>query len=207
MRSDIEVIVASEQTPVDPSYRISKLGRRPVWVAPDADIQKVATVMLANDFSQLPVMTNERDVKGIISWTTIATRLVLGKEGTSARHLMDSHYEVRADASIFQAIPLIVQHGYILVRGSNNCITGIVTASDLSLQFYQLAEPYFRLAEIENHIRQILKDKFSLEELGSAKDPTDSERNLAEPHDMTFGEYIRVLENNERWKKIKLPID
>src|SRR5262245_8880293 len=144
----IEVIVGSEQGSADPSYRINKLAaanRPPVSVVPDADIRKVATVMLANDFSQLPVMTNEREVKGVVSWTTIATRLVLGRQGTSARHLMDTHYEIRSDASLFQAIPLIVQHDYILVRGSDNRITGIVTASDLSLQFLQLAEPFLRL--------------------------------------------------------------
>ena len=50
----------------DPTYRISKLGaanRRPASVRPYSTLSEAATLMMANDFSQLPVMTNERDVK------------------------------------------------------------------------------------------------------------------------------------------------
>src|SRR5262249_6081743 len=156
----------------------------------------IATVMLANDFSQLPVMTNEWNVKGVVSWATIATRLVLGNNGTSAHDLMDPHHEIGADLSIFQAIPMIVQHDYILVRGRDRRITGIVTASDLSLQFQQLAEPFLRLGEIENHIRHMLRDKFSPEEFGDVRNPKDSERKIVGVDDLTFGEYVRVLESD-----------
>jgi len=194
----------------DPTYRISKLAaanRSPVCVAPDATVQEAVTAMLSNDFSQLPVMTGEREVKGMISWTSIGTRLALGKNGTYARELMDVHQEIRADASLFQAIPIIIQHQYVLIRGGDNRITGIVTASDLSLQFQQLAEPFLLLGEIENHIRRILVKKFSASELAAARDPGDTERVVTEVADLTFGEYIRLLENPEHWKKLNLPID
>ena len=62
----------------DPVYRISKLAssaRKPLSVSPDTKLQEVVTHMLTNDFSQLPVMTSGRDVKGIITWASI------GKEG------------------------------------------------------------------------------------------------------------------------------
>lgn len=194
----------------DPTYRISKLAaanRSPVRVAPDATVQEAVTAMLSNDFSQLPVMTSEREGKGMISWTSIGTRLALGKNGTYARELMDLHQEIRADASLFQAIPIIIQHQYVLIRGSDNRITGIVTASDLSLQFQQLAEPFLLLGEIENHIRRIIANKFSAPELAGARDPGDTERVVTEVADLTFGEYIRLLENPENWRKLNLPID
>ena len=41
----------------DPTYRISKLGaanNTPISVAPDTTIEEAVTVMLVNDFSQLP---------------------------------------------------------------------------------------------------------------------------------------------------------
>ena len=56
----------------DPTSRISKLAsanRRPLSVAPDEPIARATTLMLTNDFSQLPVMSGEREVKGVISWT------------------------------------------------------------------------------------------------------------------------------------------
>jgi len=194
----------------DPTYRISKLAaanKPPVYVAPDSSPQEVVTAMLSNDFSQLPVMTSEREVKGVVSWTSIGTRLSLGKHGTCARELMDAHQEIRASASLFQAIPTIVQHQYVLIRATDNRITGIVTASDLSLQFQQLAEPFLLLGEIENHIRRMIGNKFSSEELARARDPADTDRDVSNVADLTFGEYIRLLENPEHWEKLNVPID
>ncbi len=194
----------------DPTYRISKLGAAnnpPVSVAPNATLQEAVTIMLANDFSQLPVMTSERDVKGVVSWNSIGTRLALGKNGSRAHELMDPLQEIRADSSLFQAIPIIVQHQYVLIRGSDNRITGIVTASDLSLQFQQLAEPFILLGEIENHIRRIIGDRFSIDELANASDPGDAERKVESVADLTFGEYIRLLEHPDRWARLNLSID
>jgi predicted transcriptional regulator len=76
--------------------------------------------MLANDYSQLPVMTSEREVKGMISWASIGTRLAVGRAGNHVRELMDGHHEIRAELSLFQAIPIIVEHQYVLVRGNDN---------------------------------------------------------------------------------------
>ncbi len=194
----------------DPTYRISKLAAAnnpPMRIPPDSLVEEAVTLMLANDFSQLPVMTSERDVKGIISWTSIGTRLVLGRSGKHVRDLMDGHQEISADISLFQAIPIIVQHYYVLVRGHDNRIVGILTASDLNTQFQQLAEPFLLLGEIENHIRRILDGKFSADELASARDPSDGERQVSDVSDLTFGEYIRLLENGNRWNKLAISID
>ena len=112
-----------------------------------------------------------------------------------------------AESSLFQAIPIIVEHQYVLVRGTNNRITGIVTASDLALQFQQLAEPFLLLGEIENHIRRIIGDNFSTEELAAVRDPHEAQRKIDSVASLSFGEYIRLLENEARWKKVKLSID
>jgi len=194
----------------DPTYRISRLAAAnnpPVSVTPDASLQAAVTIMIGNDFSQLPVMTSTREVKGIISWTSIGSCLSLGRGGAAARDLMDPHHEIRADASLFQAIPIIVQHDYVLIRGTDNQITGIVTASDLSLQFQQLAEPFLLIGEIENHIRRVLSTHFTPTELATIRDPTDTERVVETVADLTFGEYQRLFENPELWGKVRLSID
>jgi len=194
----------------DPTFRISKLAaanREPTSIAPDATVQQAATIMLAKDYSQLPVMTSPREVKGMISWTSIGARLSVGKVGNHVRELMDGHQEISAELSLFQAIPIIVEYQYVLVRGSDARITGIVSASDLSLQFQQLAEPFLLLGEIENHIRRILGDNFSAEEFASLRDRDDGRQKVSSVADLSFGEYIRLLENEGRWKKVKIPID
>lgn len=205
-------IAAQVEPPyIDPTHRISKLGAAnspPLSVTPDAMLAEAATLMSVRGYSQLPVMTSAREVKGVISWASIAPRMAFGNTGSSVKDFMDSpHHEVRSDASIFQAIPIIVQHDYVLVRAADNKISGIVTASDLSLQFLQLSEPFLLLSEIENHIRQMIADKFTAEELKAVCDPADTSRQVSGVDDLTFGEYVRLLENKDRWEKISTAID
>lgn len=204
------VTVSGISSYAGPTYRMSKLAaaNQPiVSVVPDASIGRIVTLMLTNDFSQLPVMTSDREVKGVVSWASIGTRLALGKNGQNASGLMDAHQEIRADASLFLAIPIIQEHQYVLVRGRDNRITGIVTASDLTVQFQQLAEPFLLLGEIENHIRRILVNRFSTADLASVRNPNDGDRAIKDVFDLTFGEYLRLLENNERWEKLNVSID
>jgi CBS domain-containing protein len=209
--SEAEVVIQPlPAARADPTYRISKLAaanNAPLSVRPDASLKEAVTLMMANDFSQLPVMTNERDTKGIVSWHSVGTRILLGSNRNYVREVMDVHHEIRADASMFQAIPTIVQHGYVLVRGLDTKITGIVTASDLSLQFQQLAEPFLLLSEIENHVRSLLHGKFEKVDLAAIRDPSDTGREIDEVSDLTFGEYVRLLENDERWGKLGLNLD
>jgi hypothetical protein len=120
---------------------------------------------------------------------------------------MDEHHEIRADASLFLAIPIIVQSQYVLIRGADELITGIVTASDLSLQFQQLSEPFLLLGEIENHIRRLIGDHFGVAELTAARDPSDADRPINGVEDLAFGEYIRLLENGDRWEKLNIAAD
>jgi predicted transcriptional regulator len=201
--------ITKEPIYTDPTYRISKLAaasNKPVSVAPDQSLQTATTLMLTHDFSQLPVMTSDYDVKGIITWKSIGIRLALGTKGSCVREFMEHHQEIPAAFSLINAIPIIVQSQYVLIRGQGR-ITGIVTASDLSLQFQQLAEPFLLLGEIENHIRLIIGDKFSPAELSDIRDSEDSNREVNSIYDLTFGQYIRLLQNPDKWMKINLSID
>jgi hypothetical protein len=63
------------------------------------------------------------------------------------------------------------------------------------------------LGEIENHIRNLVRGKFTAEELTSIRDPDDSARTIENVEDLTFGEYLRLLENCERWERLGLQID
>lgn len=193
---------------LDPTYRISKLGAansEVVHVKPDEPISNAVTLMLQYDYSQLPVMTG-REVRGVISWKSIGSRLALGASPQYVREAIEQQYEVRASASIFDVIGLIVQHGYVLVRSQNQSISGIVTASDLSLQFQTLTEPFLVLSEIENLLRNMIGSEFTPQELSSACDPHMGRPQVASVSDLTFGEYIRLLEYPARWARLNLQI-
>lgn len=194
----------------DPTYRIGKLASAnnlPVSVKPDDKVITASTLMITNDYSQLPVMTSDREVKGIITWKSIASNLALGTECEYVRDCMEPHKELSYDAYIFSAIEDIISNEYVLIRGSDNIICGIVTTSDLSQQFRLLGEPYLLLGEIENYIRRMLHDKYTIKQLQAACLPTEKERKIQRISDLTLGEYIRLVENPDNWKKLAINID
>lgn len=195
---------------VDPTYRLSRLeaaNRVPVSVCPTATITAAVTIMATNDFSQLPVMTSPRDVKGVVSWSSVGVRFGMGQSPSEVRQAMDEPQEISADASLFQAIPVIVKHQYVLVRGKDQRIVGIVTASDLSLQFQQLSEPFLLIGEIENYVRSFIARAFTREELLAVKDESDAARSVNGVNDLTFGEYLRLIDEPSRWKRLALSVD
>jgi CBS domain-containing protein len=208
-----EVLTPSPEAQPDPTYRIGKLhsaNRAPVSVNPNQTIKEAVTLMLANDFSQLPVMVSERDVKGIISWTSVGRGLALGgkRNDAEARECMDPAHIVSADTSLFDAIDEIVRNQYVLIQDLSRKISGIVTTSDLSLQFHQMTEPFLLLGEIENHVRNIIveRGRFTKEVLRKFSNPNDP-KPIDGVSDLSFGEYIGLLENEECWASVGLAVD
>jgi CBS domain-containing protein len=217
IRPVVAPIAAVEPTPgavtgaiEDPTYRIGKLpaaNQTLFKVTPNSTLGEAVTLMLSNNVSQLPVMPNERDVKGMVSWSSIGSRLAVDNKSEAITHYMERHYELSSDVSIFSAIGLIAEHDYVLVRDSERKISGIVTTSDLSVQFRQLGEPFLLIEEIENHIRLLVAGRFLPAELKAACDPSDTEREVTDVSDLTFGEYVRLLERPEHWDRLGLPLD
>ncbi|HEY3964575.1 MAG TPA: CBS domain-containing protein [Planctomycetaceae bacterium] len=195
---------------VDPTHRLGRLkaaNRKPVSVTPNDTLDAAITLMLTHDFSQLPVMQGERSVKGMVSWKSIGSRLALGRTCATVLDCLEAYHELRDDASLFDAIGVIGAHDCVLVRDRENKITGLVTGADITEQFHRLAEPFLLLGEIENRVRALIFPRFTAFELAAAKDPSDTGRVVEDVSDLTFGEYIRLLENGERWSKLSLRID
>ncbi len=194
----------------DPTYRIGKLKEANMLhnqISPHATIKEAITIMMVNGCSHLPVMTSDRDVKGVISWYSIGQRLANGIKCEFVRDCMDRHVEVQSDTSLFESIDTIVANHYVLVRDDRKVVTGMVTTADLSMQFRQLAEPFLLIGEIENHLRMLIDNKFGQQDLAAVKDPDDTDRTIDSSNDLTFGEYVRLLENEERWNILELRID
>ena len=193
----------------DPTHRIGSLeaaNKHPTSVSPDGFLNAATTIMQLHDYSQLPVMDTQWKVSGIISWKSIGARLSLGRECLHVRDCIDPAKELPVTTPLFDAIATIAEHGYVLVRGSDNKITGIVTATDLSLQFMQLAGPFLFIGEIEGHLRHLIHGKFRLEQLQAAS-VSEGKRAIEGSGDLTLGGYCRLLQDKENWKQLDLNID
>lgn len=210
---DVSVHGPTGQGPVElraPAHRISRLASAnapPVFVKPDATVAEAITLMLRHDYSQLPVMQSSRELKGLFSWKALGSRLAMGRSSTRVVDFMETAKEMSSDGSLFDAVQIIAEHDCVLVRAGDKTICGIVTAYDISEQFRQLAESFLLLGDIENHIRYLIGKAFTLTELEEAKDPSEQDRSITDVSDMTFGEYVRLLQNEGNWAKLNMRID
>lgn len=192
----------------DPTLRIRMLRAaisKPVCVNENDPVDKAVTIMLANGYSQLPVMRGE-GVKAAISWRSIGTRLSLGSKLNSVSDCLENPLELRADTSLLSAIQQIVSNDYALIKDRAGRLTGIVTTADLSAEFGTLSEPFLLLREIESYLRILLEPVCTVPLLNDLRDP-GVERKVATVADLTFGEYVRAFQNPKIWSSLGLRID
>ena len=176
----------------------------PVRVAPDDPLVRATTIMQIEDFSQLPVMTTDREVKGVVSWRSIGRIYADGGTPERVRECMEEAHTIDTNATLADATNEILKYDYVLVRAKDKMITGIVTAADLADQFRQLAHPFLLIGEIEYHLRNLVRGKFTIEEFTYA---AQGEKPIKGPDDLTFGGYCRLLERKESWEKLQLNVD
>jgi CBS domain-containing protein len=195
---------------VDPSYRVARLKSAhttPISVKPDNTVSEAITLMMKHDFSQLPVISGERTVKGLISWKSLGKRLAMDKKCNLVREAMEQVHVIDLDTSLFEGIPLIATHDCVLVRDASTKVCGIMTSFDISETFVELAEPFLLLGEIENLIRDMMEGRFSKEELEKGRDPLDAGRTIEIVSDLNFGGYLRLMQDSGSWEKLQTKLD
>jgi CBS domain-containing protein len=196
----------------DPVPRLRMLpaaNRVPVSVRPDASIAEAVTKMLAHDFSQLPIMQNERSVRGMISWRSLGQAAALDVNPSRCAEASESPTILPADTPLLQAVEVIAREQVVLVSNgrTDSLIRGVVTTSDLSVQFKILAEPFLMLGEIENQIRILLGGRFTAAELKAVRSSADAGRDVEDLSDLSFGEYLRLMQNPAHWQRLGLKLD
>ncbi len=159
---------------------------------------------MAKDYSQLPVMQNDWKVDGYISWRSIGEVYALGKECKTVRNCIKHEPVILEDnTDLLEAIRRIISKDFILVKSKekDNKIIGIVSTWDITTSFIELAEPFLLIGKIENNIRQLIDTHFSQNEIKAIQNPDYLKREINSASDLTFGEYIRLLENEKKWNR------
>ncbi len=120
----------------DPTFRIGRMpaaNKKIISVNQGDSLMKAVSLLLKHDFSQLPVMQGEREVKGVVTWKSIGSKVAMG---CTCETVVDCREDVRvidSNRTLFDAIPTIVEYGYVLVRDQKDRkITGIVAPICLS---------------------------------------------------------------------------
>lgn len=170
-------------------------------VSPDQTLGEVQALLHALPYSQLAVMAGDRDLKGAVSWQSIAqAQIRCGLQDVPLHEATVKVPEVRPDDELLRQLPVICAESFVFVRGDDDRICGIVTVTDLATKFEDLTQPYFQLGEIERRLRRCIDKTFSADQLQEATGK-DS------PNDMVFGNYLTLLDDEDRWKQMKWGVD
>ncbi len=135
-----------------------------VLIRPDQSLAAAQSVMSANDYSQLAVLVDERELKGAVSWRSIAQ----ARLGKSQITLADATWRppvVRVGDELLKQINVIYEADFVFVQAEDDRVCGIVTTADLTASFRDLTTPFFQLGEIERRLRRCIDRAFSPEEL------------------------------------------
>lgn len=191
----------------DPIKRLSILEaatHTPVIISRDKSIDEAITIMMMNDYSQLPVTTNGlRNICGYVSWTSIGEARANGIASNCVKDYMATNiYNLSVKTPLMEAIQLVYEHEFIVVHNESNEICGLVTATDISSQFLVWTKPFVMLEEIENQIRCLMDGKLLMEHVKAIS--TEDGRKVETIDDLTFGEYIRLLQNPDNWQRLQL---
>lgn len=199
---------ASVTSSVDPVIRVASLAaanRGVKSVSVNDDLEIATTVMLFENYSQLAVMQGARDVKGMISWESIARRSMQLPAPSKVQDCMIEARIVNGTDALSDTLPLVEQHGYVLVRDKGK-ITGIVTATDFATELASMSQAFISVGTIERLIRNKLHpcltdlDFTHLEQHSRAFTEKDFSR-------LTFGENVRLMERPEIWSRLKVSVD
>jgi predicted transcriptional regulator len=176
-------------------------------VAPDTTILRAQSLMESKSYSQLAVMSG-RDLKGAISWESIARRRLYGGSIEFVREAMDTNpIVVDRSSPLLEHATTIASAGFVFVRDEHKRVCGIVTAADLSFQFVQMANPFLLVGEIERLLRTVIDEEMSGDDLAAYANPDDPDRQIEGASDLTFGAYVRIFQNPDSWKRFGFAAD
>jgi predicted transcriptional regulator len=180
-----------------------------VSVNPEDDLTVAESKMMVNQFSQLPVVEGIRNIKGIITWKTIGHKKRLNPSEEQVKYYMDSNVLVLKEKdTLLKQIDRIMESEYAILKNDENLLTGIITLFDVSYFLKYFSEPYIELEEIEKQIREFIKTSLSEEVITKFYKETESKRrSISKLTDLTFGEYLLLLEKPEIWDQIDLGLD
>lgn len=179
-------------------------------VVPSDSLEKAITIMLLNDYSQLPVIDEgNKSTTEVISWKSIGFNWAANKQSclvSDCKYGLPVKQIVHSDTPLLEAVEIIIEMEFVLVNdGEENgaATVGIVTASDLAHEFKLLAEPFLIVREVEIRLRQILNKRFDEQDFRNAS----PRKQGTKAGDLSFEGYCRLLCPPDNWSKMGLKID
>jgi CBS domain-containing protein len=186
-----------------------------VTISADAKIRDAIEKMIENDYSQLPVV-NDNKVLGIISIESIVRLLFHGDGKTNVLELpvqtaLPKPKFIKLKDDIFDSLNQLANEAFVLV-GNEKHLEGIVTNYDVVYLFHDIADPYVIIRDIELRIRKIiittLESEMSLQKaienaFGYLRKCGREKEIPKGVDDMTFDHYKKLILSKKNWPKFE----
>jgi CBS domain-containing protein len=213
----VEAVAAPAAGVTELFHRVNKLlpeAQELLTVSPDTSAGDALELMLAHNYSQLPVVSGNQ-VLGTFTFRSFARgALDVRTERTDPLDLPVDEFVEQATTvhvtselnSVFDALDA---DGAVLV-GLPERLDGIVTAVDALRYLYDLAEQFVQLQEIEQGLRAVIMR--AVDEDGLQQCIVQSLGKLYEGRedkmpktvtDMTFAEYVSVIGDRQNWERFE----
>jgi predicted transcriptional regulator len=98
--------------------------------------------MALHDYSQLVVTTGPRDIKGIISYKSVAQAYLQGEPKTVGDCLDENVPQVELDEPLLRVVERFNEYSAVLIIRTDKTLAGIVTPADISGEFGAMAAPF-----------------------------------------------------------------
>ncbi|MEV4519210.1 CBS domain-containing protein [Micromonospora tulbaghiae] len=176
---------------------------RLISVLPSSTLNQAVTQMFMYDFSQVPVLSGERDLRGVVTWRSIAVARQTAPEIT-LNDAMISARDYPYDTRLLDVLDVLVKEEFVFVRSHDKRVYGIVTAADVVRVYNEMATPFFLIGEVDQELRRLIRNRFDIEEV---RQVCAAGADLQSFDDMTMGDYLSVLRNGDHWDKLRWDLD
>ncbi|MXV89805.1 MAG: hypothetical protein F4004_03920 [Acidimicrobiia bacterium] len=135
------------------------LGDKLKTVQRDDSAALALTIMIADDFWQVPVVSGKRKVVGAVTWRSLACRNV--QDDTTAGDVCEpipGGAPFPLTTPVVDVLELVSSSDFVLTHDGTNELCGIVTASDMTLWAKRYCRAFLAVDEMERHLRDTLSN-------------------------------------------------
>lgn len=194
--------------PFGPAKDLLPADQEPITIHQDAPVWDALDRMLDHNYSQLPVIDDKGHVIGVFSWKCFAVR-TLDYRGMKVDPCDLTVSDCMEKARFIPAEDYIdtnyaTDWGEIdhIMVGNPKELFGLLTTADVFGRLNDFAEAFVLLYEVELDLRELIERDYSNGQLNQLfKDLSpDKGKPIRALHDMTFGQYVSVISNRNRWQ-------
>lgn len=160
--------------------------------------------MRLNGYSQLPVLNGPRNLRGAVTWESIARARYADVAAPFADAIVDAHAVSYAD-HLIDVLPDLERFGFLLVKDQTNQIAGIITVADVAAEYGATARPFLLIGDLDRQLRRVISEGLDVAEVIALCDP-DGLRKLTAFDQLSYGDYQQALSNQKQWDRLNWPL-